>query len=118
MLITKPFNDTNDLVIKPYVLPIGKTFADVEDAVFIIKADIDDALADAQIEKYKSINNQIVFENDDQVKIKFATGDYESLIIGYNYIGVLLCKFAGQTDFDERIDPFDFQVTKSMHNQL
>lgn len=117
MLIIKPLNDINDLVIKPYMLPTGKVFTDVIDAVFIIKEDISDALSDAKIEKYKS-NNEIIFENTDQVRVKFSISDYVDLQIGYNYIGKLLCKFTGQTDFDERIDPFDFQITKAMHNQL
>ena len=116
MIITKPINDVNDLLFT-LSLPTGRVWADIEDVAFIVKEDIDDALADSKIEKYKS-DGDIVLENGDTVKVKFTLQDYTGLVIGYAYVGGLFCKFVGQSDFDESIDTFDFKIKKSMHNQI
>lgn len=116
MLVTKKDKDTNDLLFE-ITLPTGKTFTDVEDVAFIVKSDIDDLLADAKIEKYLD-NGDITLQNSNQILVHFTLSDYENMEIGYDYIAGLFCRFTGQTDFDERIDTFSFQIEKSMHNQI
>lgn len=114
MLVTQTKNSTNDLVFK-LTLPTGLNWNDIQEAIFIVKADIDDSINDAVFSKSTS-NGSVELSLPDLIIVHFEDTDYGNVIEEYNYIGAILCRFTGQTDFDERIDTFDFQIKKAMHN--
>ncbi len=109
-------NDVSDLnfVIR---FPEGKTISDIEDIIFLVKAEDDTPLIDALISKTLS-NSEIELSNQDIAKVTtWVTTDYDDLEIDVLYVAALFCKWTGDSDFDENVEQlFDFQLEQNFHN--
>lgn len=115
--ITRTYNDQNDLGFT-IEFPEGKTIADVEDVIFLVKTLDSDPLADALVSKQMS-NSQITLTNLDNALVKWTLADYVNLEIGVLYEAALFCKWTGEPDFDEYVERiFDFQCKQNFHNNL
>ena len=110
--------DTSDLnfIVR---FPTGKTIADIEDVIFLVKKEDDSPLDEALISKTFS-NSEIVLLNKDIVKVVgWSVSDYDNLEIGALYQAALFCKWSGDADFDENVEYlFDFQLEQNFHNNL
>lgn len=98
--------------------PEGKTIADIEDAIFLVKEQEGTLLSDAKVTK-TLIGGDITLHNLDVAKVKWLKSDYVNLEIDVLYKAAFFCKWAGDADYDENVERiFDFQLKQNFHNNL
>ena len=97
--------------------PKGKTIADIEDVIFLVKLTDSTPLSSALISKTLSAS-EITLVNKDIAKVtEWTLADYDGLEIDCLYEAALFCKWSGDSDFDENVEQlFDFQLEQNFHN--
>jgi hypothetical protein len=113
--IDRRYKDETDLVFS-VKFPQGKTIANVEDAIFIIKR-TDEAVYGAKLFEKTIIGGGITILNPNLFNVRFIIADYTTMTIGESYRASLFCKWTGDSDYDENVEQiYDFEIIQDFHN--
>ena len=115
--INKIYNDESPLVFRITKFPTGKSFATMQDIVFVVKKLDSDAYTERLVSK-KLSDGEISTSGTRDVFVTFPISAYAGLEIGVTYRAGLFCKWTGDSDYDENVEQlYDLEITQDFHNE-